>query len=359
MEGRVKHSILAVGVVIACLVGGNSYAETYSFEGKTVQMVIPFSAGGPTDLFARLIGNQLQDRLPGRPVIKPVNMPGGGGVLGSNYVYGSGNVDGTMILIGTVVPWYQIIGDPLAQYDVAKTPMIASLGEPEVIYTSKASDIFKDGELNSEGHPIRGAALSPNNTKSVLYAVLSNLLGYETKIINGYPGAAEMRLAVQRNEADLSMETLAGFFGGVANKEAFKPVMQTGASAPDGTYVRDARLTGFDLPTAYELVEKKRGTDVWNTAEGKALKLVTDIYDVLRTISLPPSTDPAAVDAIREAFSAMFQDEQFLAEAQRINGYQLTFRDGEATQKVVQDMIAELQSDPELGNYIRQLTAPE
>lgn len=349
-----KSLTLGLGLLTAALATvGPAHASDYSFEGKTVSVVVPFSAGGSTDVFARLIATELGNRLPGSPTVKTVNMPGGGGVLGSNYVYGSGVTDGTMILVNSVKPWYQIIGDPAAQYDVSKVQMLATLSEPEVIYVSKDLGIADPSQFDKVGRPIRAAALSPNNTKSVLFNLLAELLQYETKVINGYPGGPEMRLAVQRGEADIGMETLSGFFGGIMQNPAFVPVMQSGVSTPEGTYVQDERLDEFDLKTMFEIVEAKRGPEIWNTVEGKALRMVADVYDVLRTISLPPGTDPAAVAAVRATMDEIMADPAFQEQAQKINGYRMTFRSGAESQKIVEGMIERLRQDPELLSYIQ------
>ena len=332
------------------------HAQELSFKGKTITVVIPFSAGGSTDLFARSIANKLNTVLPGNPTVKPVNMTGGGGVLGSNYVYNSAVTDGTMILINAVMPWYQIMGDATVRYDVRKSPILATFGEPEAIYVSKESGIGSAEQLIDRKEVVRAAALSPNNTKSVFFNLMARLMNYETKVINGYPGGPEMRLAVQRGEAQIGMETLSGFFGGILQNKAFLPIMQSGIATSDGKYISDPRLKEYNLPTMFEVVEKKFGAKIWETTAGKALGTVVDVYDVLRTVSAPPNTDPRAVAALRNAMNSILNDPNFQAEASKINGYQVTFKLGEESQVFIDKMMLRLEKDQEVIKLLQEIT---
>ena len=75
--------VLKCLLVAACLVwGGTTVAQSY--PAKVIRIVVPFPPGGPTDLYARVIGQKLQEAW-GQPVIVD-NRPGGTGLLGSDIV---------------------------------------------------------------------------------------------------------------------------------------------------------------------------------------------------------------------------------------------------------------------------------
>lgn len=59
-------------------------ASAQTFPSKPIRIIVPFSAGGPTDLMARAIGKTLSTNM-GQPVIVD-NRPGGGGVIGMTEV---------------------------------------------------------------------------------------------------------------------------------------------------------------------------------------------------------------------------------------------------------------------------------
>jgi len=64
-----------------------------------VRLVVPFPAGGPTDIVGRTISQKLSESL-GQPVIVD-NRPGAGGVIGTEFVAKS-PPDGYTILLGTI-----------------------------------------------------------------------------------------------------------------------------------------------------------------------------------------------------------------------------------------------------------------
>ncbi len=58
-------------------------AERQFYQGKNVNFVINFAAGGPTDIEGRIVARHLPKHIAGQPVIVPQNMAGAGGVTGS------------------------------------------------------------------------------------------------------------------------------------------------------------------------------------------------------------------------------------------------------------------------------------
>ena len=73
---------LAAGAAALPTVSRIALAETY--PGRPVRVIVPFAAGGGSDILARLIGQWLSERL-GRPFIVE-NRPGGAGNIGTGAV---------------------------------------------------------------------------------------------------------------------------------------------------------------------------------------------------------------------------------------------------------------------------------
>jgi tripartite-type tricarboxylate transporter receptor subunit TctC len=69
------------------------------FPNKPINLVIPYSAGGPSDVLARVIAQQLSLEL-GQAVIL-INKPGAGGNIASEYV-ANAKPDGYTLILGTV-----------------------------------------------------------------------------------------------------------------------------------------------------------------------------------------------------------------------------------------------------------------
>jgi tripartite-type tricarboxylate transporter receptor subunit TctC len=85
--------------VITLIATGFAHAQNYPV--KTVRLVVPLVAGGPTDLLARLIAQPLGERL-GQQVIVD-NRPGAGGNIGAEMVARS-PADGYTLFMGTSGP---------------------------------------------------------------------------------------------------------------------------------------------------------------------------------------------------------------------------------------------------------------
>jgi tripartite-type tricarboxylate transporter receptor subunit TctC len=72
----------AAGIVIAvasCLAGGLGHAQSY--PTKPVRLIVPFSAGGATDVVVRIVANKLPEALGQQAVVD--NRVGAGGMIGT------------------------------------------------------------------------------------------------------------------------------------------------------------------------------------------------------------------------------------------------------------------------------------
>ncbi|MGZ5223549.1 MAG: tripartite tricarboxylate transporter substrate binding protein [Burkholderiales bacterium] len=83
----------------ACCAANSIVWSAESYPVKAVRLVVPFAAGGSTDLLARNVAQGLNESWK-QPVIVD-NRPGGAGIVGSDHVAKSAP-DGYTLLLGTV-----------------------------------------------------------------------------------------------------------------------------------------------------------------------------------------------------------------------------------------------------------------
>jgi tripartite-type tricarboxylate transporter receptor subunit TctC len=82
------------------VVGASIYttASAQTYPAKPIRFVLPFPAGGPTDLLGRIVGQKLSEQM-GQPVVAD-NRPGAGGNLGAEFA-SKQQPDGYTIVLGS------------------------------------------------------------------------------------------------------------------------------------------------------------------------------------------------------------------------------------------------------------------
>jgi len=91
---RVLFSLMCL-----CCAAGAARAQPDWPKDKVIKIVVPFAAGGSTDLIARQIAQELGERVKASVIVD--NRPGAGGTVGSEYVARQ-PADGNTILMGSV-----------------------------------------------------------------------------------------------------------------------------------------------------------------------------------------------------------------------------------------------------------------
>jgi len=151
-----------IAAIAACLslLGSAALAD--------VTLVVPYSAGGPTDAMARLIAPSLQESL-GETVIVE-NRPGASGMIGTTAV-AKAAPDGKTLVIGTQGQVLtQLIQKEVVTYDARKDfSMIALLGElPSVLVVTndlpakKLKDLIELSKTKSLHFASSGVGNSPH-----------------------------------------------------------------------------------------------------------------------------------------------------------------------------------------------------
>ena len=85
--------MLLVGAVGLLSAAPSTEAQSF-FEGKTIRIVVGFSAGGGFDTYSRAIARHMTRHIPGNPTILVENMTGAGSLIAANHLYKVAKPDG-------------------------------------------------------------------------------------------------------------------------------------------------------------------------------------------------------------------------------------------------------------------------
>src|SRR5262245_59790417 len=130
MEHRIRYDLMVVVVATIGLFGaanGPATAQEPFYKGKTVRIVVGFSAGGGFDTYSRAIARHMPNHIPGNPTIVVENMPGAGSLISANYLYKIAKADGLTIghFIGGLL-LSQVLGQKGAEFDARKFEYIGA-----------------------------------------------------------------------------------------------------------------------------------------------------------------------------------------------------------------------------------------
>jgi tripartite-type tricarboxylate transporter receptor subunit TctC len=132
-----------VGAAIGALLATNVSAQAQNFPTKPLTMIIPFAAGGPTDVLGRVVGQRMGQILGQSVIIE--NVGGAGGMTGSKRVADAAP-DGYNFVLGTVGTHAQgqtLYKKPLYNASTDFTP-VALLAEVPIIVVARKDLPVKD-----------------------------------------------------------------------------------------------------------------------------------------------------------------------------------------------------------------------
>jgi tripartite-type tricarboxylate transporter receptor subunit TctC len=162
--------------------------------------------------------------------------------------------------------------------------------------------------------------------------LIEEALGVKFNLVLGYPGAAEIDLAIQKNEVQCRAGSLEGYFGSEPSKSwaksGFTRVLITGGAK------RDPRIA--DVATLHELMDKRKAPDI--TRRLATVLLSPD--NIGRPLATSPGVPAERVKLLREAFNKALTDAEFLAEAKR-RGWEIERVTGEELEAIGKKVMAQ------------------
>src|SRR5207249_2206809 len=298
-------ALLAAGLALASApAAAQGVADFY--RGRTINFVVGFGPGGGYDLYARVISRHIGRHIPGNPIVVVQNMDGAGSVRASNYVYAVAPKDGTVIAaVNQNMPMYQLLGGAGAQFEADKLVWLGSMANSNgVVYTWHTSGVRTIEDSKTRLVPLGAVGVASDSY--IFPTVVNALAGTKFKPIPGYAGTGQINIAIERGE-----------------------VMGRGGTT--WASVQSANRTWLENNRLHILLQIGFEKEPELTMVPLLQDLVTssDDLQVANVISLPtalgyahwvaPGVPAERVEALRQAYMATLKDNEFLAEAQKLN----------------------------------------
>lgn len=293
------------------------------YEGKTLTWLVGDMAGGGPDTYARSVAPYLPKHIPGNPKIVIQNMPGASGALALNEMYNNVKPDGLTFSItpaGYNVTYLLRPQWDARKHDLKDMPVVASTGNyTEQVFAPSVSGIKTARDFLNRGSPVRVCGIVPGTQFTAPPAILFDALSVAFKPVFGYKSPPEANLAMERNECDLSMEDLAGYYAnGKARVEKgdYQILFQSGTMDKDGKLDKHPAYPG--IPTLTEVYEQLKGQPMpaKHLAAWKAL-LAANVAGKLMLV--PPRTPQEPLDTLRNAFLKLRDDAEYQAAYEKQN----------------------------------------
>jgi len=325
VAGAIVAGFTALAVAVS-VVGGdllNPAASTTDgdYSGETVEMMIPLAEGGGTDIWARFVGAELTEAVPGSPGLAPVNDDGGEGILGTNHFMTSAKPDGTEVLVSTastVVPY--LLEMPAVRYDFTELRPILANGTGAVVYARTGAGVHGVEDLVDRDEPlVFGGIAATSLDLTTLLAF--DLLSADIDSTFGFEGRGPVNLALQRGEVDIDYQTTTSY------GPAVEPLVEDGTAVPlfslgqvddAGEIVRDPNFP--DLPTVVEVYEQLYGEQPDPEALETYRAILALTYTYQKALWVPEDTPDEALELLRATAEDLGADPEFQKSAAEILG---------------------------------------
>jgi tripartite-type tricarboxylate transporter receptor subunit TctC len=326
----------AVAFALASLAALPAAAQNVAefYKGKTIAILMGTGPGGSYDLYGRTIAAHLGKHIPGNPSIVVEHMPGAGGAVAGNHIYGPAPQDGSKILLAHALPLVEKLrGGKNVNFHTREMHWLgaySSIAQMMAIWHAAGDNTIDD--LKNKDLVI--GAFSNTHLTYQWAMLLKNALGTRYKVITGYPGGNALNVAMERGE-------ISGWTASWENLVGTRPQWLRDKQVSIPVQFTLSRLAALkDVPTLLELTppEKK---DV--------VEFITAGTPIARAMAVGPRVPEDRVAALRKAFDALMHDKDFLAECEK-RKLDIDPRSAAETQKLVDKIVS---ASPDLVERVK------
>ena len=250
-----RHTLRTLaGAALLCALAGTAAAQTW--PAKNISLIVPFPAGGTTDVLARALGQELAKCL-GQPVIVE-NKPGADATLGADFV-AKAKPDGYTLLMGAVhhtiaTSVYRKLAYDF-QKDLAPITTVAMVPNVLVVQADAATPIRTVPELIAQAKRAPGKLTFGSNGNGtgqhLIGAQFESMAGVQLLHVP-YKGSGPMATDLLGGQISMSFDTITPVLPHIKAGKLRALAVTTAkrsAALPDVPTLDEAGLKGFDLGT--------------------------------------------------------------------------------------------------------------
>ncbi|QKH34139.1 tripartite tricarboxylate transporter substrate binding protein [Achromobacter pestifer] len=253
-----KRTFLAAAcsaLATAALPAANAYAQS-AYPDKPIRVIMPWAAGGPTDVVGRVIAVQMGEIL-GQPLVIETRA-GASGTIGTAQVAKAPGDGYTLLMNPSVQGIYPAQFKNLSFDPIKDFQMVGVLGTVPMVAVVPPDSKFKTfGELIKQGQAQPGSLTFASPGVATLPHLAGELINTSTKakITHvGYRGSSPALTDVAGGHVDLMYAPLAPALPLIQSGK-IRPIAVTTktrlAELPDVPTIAESVLPGFDIVTWY------------------------------------------------------------------------------------------------------------
>lgn len=297
---------LAAYVFIAGMLtsfGAQAQSAADFYKSKPLTIVVGFTTGGGYDTYARVLARHYNRHIPGAPTIVVQNMPGSGSLAAVRYLDATAPKDGSVMTAFNPGVISESLMDPerikLKFTDVAWVGSITR--DFRVCYSWHTTPVKTWSDMGGPREFVIGDD-GIGTGAHINGAILRNLFGRKIRQVTGYPGSAEMSIAIERGELEGQCTSWSSINKDWIRDNKINPL------------VRFSPVRTPDIPESVPFV----GEFATTQEQKDILGLVISPGELGRPYVMSKQVPADRLEALRTAFNATMKDAGFLAEAEKL-----------------------------------------
>jgi len=324
-DSILRGALLAIAASLIAATSTKAEPSVADFyKNKNIDVYIGFSTGGLYDINARVLSRYMGRHIPGNPTLVPRNMAGAAGIRLANWLHEVAPKDGTAI--GTFargIAFNPLLGQPAGPIVATKINWIGSTNDEVSVCAARRESGITRFDQVFERELIIGSTGGSGDDEQ-MPRIMDGVLGTKFRTVSGFPGGAEIKLAMQRGE--------------VSGRCGWS---WSSVKATEAEWLKDKSisiLVQLSLRRHPDLPDTPLVTDFVKTDEDRQIFKVVLARQVMAwPFAAPPGVPADRVAALRKAFDETLKDPEFLAEAEHLN-LEITPVSGERIQSLIEDV---------------------